>query len=63
MKCPYCNKRVTKSHFACQSGAAGGKAATGAKKERGDSAYYKNLRAKRKAHIPANVTSDLSRHE
>ena len=56
MKCPCCNKRVTKSHFACHSGSAGGKAATGAKKARGGAEYYKNLRAKRKAHISANTT-------
>lgn len=31
MICPCCKKRVTKNHFACQSGSKGGKAKSDAK--------------------------------
>lgn len=34
MICPCCGKRVPRSHFACESGAKGGKAGTGAAKAR-----------------------------
>lgn len=34
MICPCCNKRVPRSHFACESGSRGGKAGKGAAKAR-----------------------------
>ena len=34
MICPVCNRRVPKSHFACESGARGGKAGAGKSKAR-----------------------------
>ena len=56
--CPQCGRKVGPEHFACCSGAKGGRVggkASGASKRRGDSAYYRALvsaRKDRKANAP-----------
>lgn len=49
--CPQCGRKVGPRHFACCSGAVGGRVggkATGASKRRGDSAHYRAMVARRK---------------
>ena len=49
--CPQCGRKVGPEHFACCSGAKGGRVggkASGASKRRGDSAYYRALVSARK---------------
>ena len=49
--CPQCGRKVGPEHFACCSGAKGGRVggkATGAAKVRGDSAHYRAMVAARK---------------
>ena len=59
--CPQCGRKVGPGHFACSSGAAGGRVggkATGDAKRRGDSAHYRAMVARRKdrkANIPLCV--------
>lgn len=57
MICPCCKKRVRKTHFACETTAAAGKAGRGESKRRGNSEFYKNLRAKRS--VPERPSAKL----
>jgi len=48
---PQCGRKVVPEHFACRSGAKGGRVggkATGTAKRRGDSAHYRAMVARRK---------------
>ena len=48
--CPQCGRKVGPEHFACCSGAKGGRVggkATGDAKRRGDSAHYRAMVARR----------------
>jgi len=50
-KCPVCGKQVGPEHFACHSGAAGGRKGgltRGPAKRRGDSEHYRAMVSKRK---------------
>ena len=49
--CPQCGRKVGPEHFACCSGAKGGRVggkATGEAKRRGDSAHYRAMVAARR---------------
>ena len=49
--CPQCGRKVMPEHFACCSGAKGGRVggkASGAAKVRGDAAHYRAMVARRK---------------
>ena len=60
--CPQCGRKVKPEHFACCSGAAGGRVggkATGDAKRRGDSAHYRAMVARRKDR-KANATGETA---
>ena len=64
MKCPQCGRKVAPEHFACCSGAKGGRVggkATGDAKRRGDSAHYRAMVAARKDR-KANIALCVKTH-
>lgn len=62
--CPQCGHKVSPEHFACCSGAKGGRVggkASGASKVRGDSAHYRALVARRKDRKANNTPQRMAR--